>query len=120
VTVPVLAGIVWLLTLRTSAAEARRFGLTARAMRAEAASLERTVATLSATIETNRAQLAEQTQALAALGDSATTRLAAIGNSLSGEVAQADTHARALSDTTRIAQINLETLIAGLPRARDE
>ena len=120
VTVPVLAGIVWLITLRTSTAEARRFGLTARAMRAEAASLERTVATLSATIEANRAQLAEQTQALTALGDSATARLTMIGTSLSGEVAQADGHARALSDTTRTAQDNLEALIAGLPRARDE
>eukprot|EP01037_Dinobryon_pediforme_P034235 gene34235-40045_t len=48
---PALIGIVLLLTQRSSRAEAKRFGVTARAMRAEAASLERTVAVLGRTID---------------------------------------------------------------------
>ena len=118
--VPLLAGVVWLVSLRSSAAEARRFGATARAMRAEAAALEQTVATLSAAIEANRVQLSEQAQALSALGDTATARLAAIGSGLSGEVAQANGHARALADTAQAAQDNLNVLMAGLPRAQEE
>ncbi|MBS0285313.1 MAG: hypothetical protein JSS15_12925, partial [Proteobacteria bacterium] len=118
--VPLLAGVVWLVSLRSSAAEARRFGATARAMRAEAASLEQTVATLSAAIEANRVQLSEQAQALSTLGDTATARLAAIGSGLSGEVAQANGHARALADTAQAAQDNLNVLMAGLPRAQEE
>jgi len=118
--VPLLAGIVWLIALRSSNAEAQRFGATARAMRAEAASLEQTVATLTATIEANRVQLHEQAQALSALGDTAAGRLAAIGSGLSDEVAQANNHARALADTARAAQDHLNVLVAGLPRAQEE
>ena len=51
---PALIGIIYLLGQRGSAAEARRFGATSRAMRAEAAALERTVAALSARIEETR------------------------------------------------------------------
>ena len=63
---PALIAILLVLALRTSTAEARRFGQTAQAMRAEAASLERTVAALAHSIESNRANLAEQTGALMA------------------------------------------------------
>ncbi|MFT3977616.1 MAG: hypothetical protein QM688_10950 [Sphingomonas bacterium] len=117
---PLLAGIVWLIALRTSSAEARRFGATARAMREEAAMLEQTVAALTAAVAANRAQLSEQAQSLSALGDTATQRLAAIGSGLSDEVAAASAHARTLADTARAAQDNLATLMAGLPCAQEE
>lgn len=119
-TVPLLAGVLWLITLRTSAAEARRFGATARAMRAEAGLLEQTVASLTAAIESNRSLINEQAQTLSALGDTATARLAAIGSALSEEVSHATGHARALADTARAAQDNLNILTAGLPRAQEE
>src|SRR3546814_9513752 len=57
---PALIGILWLRGMRTSRAEARRFGHSAQAMRAEAASLERTMAILARQIEDNRERLAEQ------------------------------------------------------------
>ncbi len=119
-TVPALAGIVWLITLRTSRAEAVRFGATARAMRAEAATLERTVATLSATLEDNRQRLADQTRQLGTIGDSATARLAAIGRGLSEEIDQADVHARSLGEATGAAQNSLSVLLATMPRAQTE
>src|SRR5690242_14224392 len=88
--VPALIGIVWLLALRTSTAEARRFGRTAAAMRAEAASLERTIAVLSTHLDDNREKLADQTTTLMAMGDTAAERLAAVRESMADEVARAD------------------------------
>ena len=119
-TVPALAGIVWLVALRTSTAEAQRFGASARAMRAEAAALEQTVAVLSAAIDSSRDRLAEQVLTLTALGDGATARLSAIGRGLSEEIDQADVHARALGEATQVAQSQLSVLLATMPRAHAE
>ncbi len=120
VAVPALAGIVWLIALRTSRAEAMRFGATARAMREEAAALERTVAALAGALEENRQRLAEQTRQLSAMGDSATARLAAIGRGLSEEIDQADVHARSLAEAAGNAQNSLSVLLATMPKAQAE
>ncbi|MEH3101137.1 hypothetical protein [Sphingomonas adhaesiva] len=119
-TVPALAGIVWLVTLRTSRAEAQRFGATARDMRAEAESLGRTVTALGTAIEERRVALAEQVRLLTALGDAATARLASIGRGLSEEIDQADVHARALTHSAETARAHLTNLLSTLPRAQEE
>ncbi len=117
---PALIGVLLLLALRTSSAEAKRFGRTAQAMRAEAASLERTVAALSNSIETNRANLAEQTATLMALGDGAVLRLETVGTGLAEHVASADSHATALAAAADAAHTRLQVLLALLPRAHGE
>ncbi|MFK3888358.1 hypothetical protein [Sphingomonas sp. NPDC079357] len=119
-TVPALAGILWLLTLRTSDAEARRFGATARAMRTESLALESAVAALGDEIEERRTTLAEQVRLLTALGEAATARLTTIGDNLSAEIARADAHARALANATGHAAEQLNTLLDALPHATDE
>ncbi|WP_241656505.1 hypothetical protein [Sphingomonas oligophenolica] len=119
-TIPALLGIVWLLAMRTSRREARRFGNTARAMHAEAASLERTVSAIAATLEANRRALAEQITTLMAMGDGANERLSSIGRHLALEIGQADSHAAALRDAAGGAQQSLEILLASLPRAQAE
>lgn len=119
-TVPALAGVIWLATLRTSTAEAQRFGATARALRGEAVALESTVAVLGTTIEEQRAQLAEQVRLLTALGDAATARLADIAGTLSAEVQRVDAQTGALSATANGAHERLDALLAALPRAADE
>ncbi|WP_235529568.1 hypothetical protein [Sphingomonas sp. Leaf242] len=116
--VPALVGIIWLLAMRTSRAEAYRFGVTAQAMRDEASSLERTVAALSNTIEANRAQLAEQVDTFLLMGNGATEQLAAIGRGMASEIDQAAAHARNLATSTAGAQSSLGVLIATLPRAQ--
>ena len=83
---PALIGILLLLLRTGSQAEARRFGHTARTMRSEAASLERTVAGLSHSIDASRDALAEQTTLLAALGDEAARRLEAVGSGMREQV----------------------------------
>ncbi|MGY4396357.1 hypothetical protein ACVWZA_001537 [Sphingomonas sp. UYAg733] len=117
---PALIGILLLLRLRTSTAEARRFGNTAQAMRAEAASLERTIAVLSRTIDANRDRLAEQTTALMAMGDGAAHKLTTIGTGLAAQVAAADAHAGNLAEAATIAHAKLDVLMAMLPRAHGE
>jgi hypothetical protein len=119
-TVPALIGIVWLLAMRTSRREAHRFGRTAHAMRAEAASLERTVAAITTTLEANRRALADQVTTLMAMGDGAAERLSSIGRNLALEVGQADAHARTLHDAASGARSSVEVLLASLPRARAE
>ncbi|VVT07047.1 conserved hypothetical protein [Sphingomonas sp. EC-HK361] len=118
--VPMLAGIVWLVALRSSTAEAQRFGKTARAMRAEADSLEQRVAALSQTIAANRDALADQIRALTAIGDSATQRLAAIGRNLSEEIDQADINARSLDQSATVAHNQLSVLLSTMPRVQAE
>jgi hypothetical protein len=117
---PALIGIVLLLALRTSRAEAKRFGRTANAMRAEAASLERTVAILSRSLEANRVTLAEQITALMALGDGAAQRLASVGSGLAAHVTTADAHTQTLAAAAEQAHTRLEVLLALLPRAHGE
>ncbi|MBY9062244.1 hypothetical protein K7957_04785 [Sphingomonas yunnanensis] len=119
-TVPALAGVVWLAALRTSTAEAQRFGATARAMRGEAVALENTVAVLGTTIEDQRTQMAEQVRLLTALGDAATARLADIAGTLSAEVQRVDAQTGTLLATAGAAHERLDALLAALPRAADE
>ena len=118
--VPAAIGILYLLAMRTSRREARRFGATAHAMRVEAASLERTVAVLSRSLDANRRQLADQIATLMAMGDGANERLAAIGRGMALEIGQADAHAATLSDAAADAQTSLGVLLASLPRAQAE
>ncbi|WP_380787407.1 hypothetical protein [Sphingomonas sp. R86521] len=118
--VPALIGILWMLGMRTSRAEAQRFGASARGMREEAASLERTVAALSDVIDTNRALLAEQVTQLMMMGDGATEQLRTISRGMAAEIDQADAYARDLADAATAAQTSLGILIAALPRAQAE
>lgn len=117
---PALIGILLLLGLRNSTAEARRFGRTAQAMRDEAASLERTVGLLSDSIEANRARLAEQVTTLIALGDGAAVKLGTIGAGLADQVVQTEAHARTLAEAATAAHVKLDVLTTMLPRAHQE
>lgn len=116
----VLIGVLYLLAMRNSTAEARRFGRTARAMRAEAAALERTVAVLARKIEENRAALAEQTNLLIALGDSAAERLAAISNGMAQDARTIDGSTRTLVEAASGAEERVNVILNSLPRAHEE
>lgn len=117
---PALIGIGLLLTLRTSRAEASRFAGTARAMRAEAAYLERTIAVLSRTIEENRQRLAQQALSMTEIGESATAILGGIGTGMVAEIARGEDNARSLAAFSADTRNHLETLIAMLPRAGED
>jgi len=116
--VPILAGVLWLVLLRTSRAEAQRFGASARAMRAEAARLQQVVATVGAELDANRRALAEQANAFAALGEAAQQRFTTIGTALGTQIAEADAQARSLAAASAQAQDGVAVVLASLPRAQ--
>ncbi|MBY0520907.1 MAG: hypothetical protein K2P79_10840 [Sphingomonas sp.] len=113
----ILIALLWLLALRTSRAEAQRFGATARAMRGEAAALEQTMAVIANRIEENRRALGEQTAALLAVGDTAADRLVAISNGMAQEIKTAGAQTTRLTAAIATAQHNLEVMLASLPKA---
>jgi len=117
---PALVGVLWLLIMRTSRAEARRFGRTAAAMRAESARLERSAAAAGRALADNRAALAEQVELLAATSQAASSRFAALGQQLTADVAQVDERGRALATAASSAETSLATVLTSLPRARAE
>jgi hypothetical protein len=117
---PALIGILYLLTLRTSRAEARRFGASARAMRAEAASLERVVATLSRKIEENRAALAEQTNILIAMGERASEKLETAAGNAAQQARSIDASTRHFGESAADAERRVEVILSSLPKAHEE
>ncbi|WP_133493833.1 hypothetical protein [Stakelama pacifica] len=117
---PMLIGVIALLLLRTPRAEAARFGGAARAMRAEAASLDRIVTGLSQRIEQNRVELAEQTNALFTMGDDAAERLHAVSNGMSEQAKALDRSAAQLVETANRTGRSLEVVLASLPKAQEE
>ena len=119
-TVPALIGILWLVGLRTSHAEAQRFGATAAAMREEAARLEASVRIMGANIDAHRQTLTTQIDGLLTRGDAASDRLGMLSRGLAAEVALADRHARELAEAAHLAEYSVGTLLTDLPRVRAE
>ncbi|MEP9360676.1 hypothetical protein [Sphingomonas sp. KR3-1] len=117
---PALIGILYLLALRTSRAEAQRFGASARAMRAEAASLERVVATLSRKIDENRAALAEQTNILIAMGERASEKLESAAGNAANQARSIDASTRHLGEAAADAERRVEIILSSLPKAHEE
>ncbi|MBB5709075.1 hypothetical protein [Sphingomonas xinjiangensis] len=117
---PALIAILSLLALRTSRAEARRFGATARAMRAEAASLEQMIGSLSRRISQNREALAEQTTVLMAMGDNAAARLEAASESVTRQSQRIDTSTRMLNEGMQAIDRRFDTLSTHLPKVHAE
>ena len=115
-----LVGIVWLLLMRSSKAEARRFGRTAEALRTEAALLDQGMARVSERIAANRIELAAQIAALQSMGDKAAEKLAAISNGMASETRQAEEQGKRLSEAISTAEQSLGTLLATVPRAQAE
>ena len=115
-----LLALLYLLLLRTSRAEARRFGATARAMRAESRHLERMVGSLARTIEENRRALATQTNELLATGNSAAERLQAISNGMAGEARTIEMCAQTLDRASQDAERRVAIVSASLPKAHEE
>ncbi len=112
-----LIGVIWLLAMRTSRAEARRFGATARAMRTEAARLERMVSQMSRRLEDNRAALHEQTNAMLALGENGAMRIAAVAAGVGEQAAGIEASAARLDAASTGASERLAQLLDALPEA---
>lgn len=112
-----LGGVIWLLVMRTSRAEARRFGTTARAMRTEAARLERVITAMSRRLDDNRQALHDQTNQLLVLGESAASRIAMVGTGFGEQAAGIEASAIRLNVASTEASQRLGRLLDGMPEA---
>ncbi|ATY31323.1 coiled-coil domain-containing protein [Sphingomonas psychrotolerans] len=117
---PALIGILYLVALRTSRSEARRFGATARKMRAEAAALERVLATISQKVAENHAVLAEHTTGLTMLGERAAERIEGAAGMVERQAQRMDGGIRTFGDAMDQAEKRFEIILTTLPRAHDE
>lgn len=113
-----LIGVIYLLAMRNSRREARRFAATAAAMRSEAAALEARVANLNARLAEGRAALAGQAEDLLSTGERSTERLAAINGAMRDEAAAIDRHAETLTKSAEAARADMAALLANLPKAQ--
>jgi DNA repair exonuclease SbcCD ATPase subunit len=117
---PTLLAVLWLVFQRSSSAEARRFGDVSNGLRAEAESLERSVAALTERLVANRAELAEQANTLLAMAGTATERLAVVRSGMAQESEALKRNTELLGGTAREAEQRLQRLVQVLPDARAE
>ncbi len=113
----VLLGVLFLITQRTSARAARRFGMTAAAMRAQARSLDSAMAAIGQRIEENRQALTAQAAQLLALGEESAGRLAQVTESLRLDTVALGRQSKALEGAAALARTDMAVLVADMPRA---
>ncbi|CAM3074724.1 MULTISPECIES: hypothetical protein [Sphingomonas] len=117
---PMLVAILWLVGQRSSRAEQRRFALTARDMRNEAAALERAVAAIGQALAANRSELSAQAIALSEMAQAAETRFNAIARDLADDIQMVEAHGRTLADIAGTSQASMTKLLHALPLAAEE
>lgn len=110
-----LLGVIWLLMLRNSHAEAARFGETARLLRLESEALEVRMRTVNEEIALAREFLAHNARELETLGRQAARHLIDAAEQLSASLADSDAKAKTLEAVSNAATSNLEQLRKQLP-----
>jgi hypothetical protein len=110
-----LLGIAYLLLHRTSRREARRFGQTAMAMRAETAAFERAMARLADRLDDNGKALAEQSERLLRLGEDSALRLSELAAAMQGGSETLDRQSDRLERAAATARTDTDTLLEKLP-----
>ncbi|WP_232493417.1 ATPase [Novosphingobium kaempferiae] len=114
--VPVLlVGLVWLLVMRNSAREGRRFGDVARVLSAESALLERRLTTVNRELSLAREFIASQSRDLETLGRLAAERLSQNADRLQELVRDNGARVDSISTVSNAALENMEKLRGQLP-----
>ncbi|PNU06218.1 ATPase [Novosphingobium guangzhouense] len=114
--VPVLlVGVVWLVVMRHSARESRRFGRIARSLSAESAILEHRLTTVNRELSLAREFLASQSRDLETLGRIATERLSQNAERLQELVQDNGSRIDSISSVSTAALDNMEKLRGQLP-----
>lgn len=110
-----LIGIVWLLALRHSAREGKRFGDVARTLSTESAILERRLTTVNRELSLAREFIASQSRDLEALGRIATERLSEHAERLQDLIRDNGSRVESISTVSQAALENMEKLRGQLP-----
>ncbi len=110
-----LVGIVWLLAMRSSQAEARRFAGTAALMNRESAALEARLKVVNRELSLAREFLAAQARDLEALGRIAAERLSTHAGELQGLITSNGAQVEAIGTASETALGNMNRLRDDLP-----
>jgi hypothetical protein len=110
-----LVGIVWLLAMRSSQAEARRFAGVAGLMNRESAALEARLKVVNRELSLAREFLAAQARDLEALGRIAAERLSAHAGELQGLITSNGAQVEAIGTASETALGNMNRLRDDLP-----
>lgn len=113
-----LIGVIYLLLMRTSRREARRFAATAASLRTESQWIESVLQSVTARIDENRALLADQSQQLLGIGEEASARMKVVSDAMHGEVESLGRQAQALKNAATAARADMTVLLADLPKAQ--
>jgi hypothetical protein len=106
---------VWLLAMRTSRREARRFGDAASSLRTESTALELRLSTVNRELSLAREFLAAQNRELDSLGRVATQRLSEHADRLQELVQDNGAQVEAIAGVSRTALENMDKLRSDLP-----
>ena len=114
--VPVLlVGLAWLLAMRHSAREGRRFGDVAQALSTESARLEQRLSAVNRELSLAREFMASQSRDLESLGRRAVERLSQNAERLQGLVQENGARVDSISTVSTAALENMEKLRGQLP-----
>lgn len=107
--------LAWLLALRMSASEAKRFGDVAMLLRVESEALEQRMRTVNGEIALARSFLAENAKEIETVGRISAKRLAEAAEQLNAALHDSDDRAKMLQVASNAAVTNLEQLRNHLP-----
>jgi hypothetical protein len=110
-----LIGVLWLIALRSSRAEAARFGDVAALLRSESEALEVRMRTVNEEISLAREFLAQNARELETVGRQSASKLMEAAQQLGEALADSDAKAKTLEEVSNAAATNLEQLRKHLP-----
>jgi hypothetical protein len=110
-----LIGVLWLIALRSSHAEATRFGDVAGLLRSESEALEVRMRTVNEEISLAREFLAQNARELETVGRQSAAKLMEAAGQLGAALADSDAKAKTLEEVSNAAATNLEQLRKHLP-----
>jgi len=113
-----LLGVLYIVLMRGSDREARRFTRTSSAIRNEIQWLEAVIETVATRLEENRAMLSEQSGTFMHIGEDAAARLKVVTEAMHGEVDALGRQAAALKIAAAAARADMTVLLADLPKAQ--
>lgn len=110
-----LIALLWILAMRNSRSESRRFARTAQMLRQESISLEERLRTVNEEIATAREFLAQNARELESIGRQSARRLTETSEELGQALSDSNEKARILEEASNAASANLEHLRKHLP-----
>ncbi len=113
-------GLIAALATRGSGAQISAYARAAADLRAENRKLEATLAHVETRLSTGRAQVAETSDALVAIGEDTAQRMTGVAVAMRGEIETIGNYTQALRTSAASARADVAVLLADLPKAHSE